>query len=330
MKPRGPHLIVQRGNLTGRIYEITKKATVVGRDPSCEVVVNDVSISRMHVRITLEEGGTAADGDGVPALLPRYTLEDLGSTNGTFVNGKQITGVVTITFDDEILLGSDVFILLKEGFFRPPPPEAQKPEETERIKPVPKPARPQQPTRKVDVGTYAGLELESLSPDSSADDDSNVLPAPPTEPEAPKVLREEADAEQEPCDIFISYSRKDREVMNRVYDTLVGHDFSVWVDQKLQPGEPSWRRAVERAIDHAECLLLILSPDAKKSKWVEAELDYAETQHKRIFCILARGDRSSTALLGYTLLQWVDIQVDYDRGMRALVQALRDHMKPEA
>ncbi|MBC8171457.1 MAG: toll/interleukin-1 receptor domain-containing protein, partial [Anaerolineae bacterium] len=83
----------------------------------------------------------------------------------------------------------------------------------------------------------------------------------------------------------------------------------------------------QNAIDHSGCALVILSPDARKSKWVEAELDYAETQHKKIFCVLARGDRESTALLGYTLSQWVDIQSDYDSAMNLLLAEVREHLK---
>jgi pSer/pThr/pTyr-binding forkhead associated (FHA) protein len=297
-KTRGPHLVVYKGNLTGRIYELTKKETVVGRDPVCDVIVSDVSVSRTHIRITL-----------IDDHQPVYTIEDLGSTNGTFVNGQQISGVQPLNFGDEIVLASDVFVLLKDGVFRKP----QKPEEPPDTVRIP---RVNANTRRVDNSKYAGLTLEDLSPADEAEAQHD-----------PDRLSTEEATIPDYTHVFISYSRKDAEVMERIYNTLQEARLRVWVDKKLEPGVPSWRRAIEKAIDTAGCIVLILSPDAKASKWVEAELDYAETQGKKIFCVLARGDKGSSALLGYTLSQWVNLQKDYDAAMQELIAAVRKYLK---
>jgi hypothetical protein len=114
--------------------------------------------------------------------------------------------------------------------------------------------------------------------------------------------------------------------MRRICSHLRKEDFTVWVDEDgLQPGTRSWRRTVQHAIDKAGCIVVILSPEAKQSQWVEAELDYGESQNKTIFPILARGDRSDAIPFGYTLSHWINIQqpMKYNSEMQKLVTAIR-------
>lgn len=64
----------------------------VGRDQECEVVLNDTSVSRRHARLAVKG--------------PSVIVEDLGSKNGTHVNGKRITKPTAIESGDEITFGS--------------------------------------------------------------------------------------------------------------------------------------------------------------------------------------------------------------------------------
>jgi nucleotide-binding universal stress UspA family protein len=130
-----------------------------------------------------------------------------------------------------------------------------------------------------------------------------------------------------PHDVFLSYSRADNEMMRRVYASLQAGGVRVWMDQEeLEPGTPSWKRAIQHAIDESAAVVVLLSPDAKSSKWVEAELDYAEGQQKKIFPLLVRGDKSSAVPFGYTMAQWLDVQYGYDAALEKLVLALRKHV----
>lgn len=129
--------------------------------------------------------------------------------------------------------------------------------------------------------------------------------------------------------VFLSYSRHDEATMLRIRESLSSHDLSAWVDTEvLEPGTPSWRKAIQKGIDEAGCVVVLLSPDAKDSRWVEAELDYAESQHKTIFPVLVRGDRSNAVPFGYTLAQWVDVvKNDFDSELQKLSKAIRKHLK---
>jgi ABC transport system ATP-binding/permease protein len=61
---------------------------VMGRDAVNDIILNDLEISRRHAAITFRGG--------------RYFVEDLGSTNGTFVNGRRVT-VATPLKDGDLL-----------------------------------------------------------------------------------------------------------------------------------------------------------------------------------------------------------------------------------
>ena len=134
-------------------------------------------------------------------------------------------------------------------------------------------------------------------------------------------------------DIFLSYSSKDSETMQRVRKTLRESGFSVWVDEtNLKPGTASWRTAIAEALESAGCLVVLFSPDAKKSRWVNAELEYAEHQGLTPFPILVRGSTKDAVPFGYTSAQWADItkKAQYDAEMDELVDSIRANLKDKA
>ena len=76
---------------------ISQQAIVLGRDPECEQVLDHPMVSWRHARILRTDDS--------------FLVEDLGSTNGTFINGQRITGVVSVQPGDEMGLGSYTFRL---------------------------------------------------------------------------------------------------------------------------------------------------------------------------------------------------------------------------
>jgi pSer/pThr/pTyr-binding forkhead associated (FHA) protein len=130
-------LVVRRGPQPNQIYEITKDVTTLGRDITNDIVINDREASRHHLRLV-------RSGDSM-------TVEDLGSTNGTFVNGKRVSGMIPLQNGDMIGLGETVTLgveVQRPAQSAPPPPPAQpldvtSPENDEAYAPPP-PAPPQQ------------------------------------------------------------------------------------------------------------------------------------------------------------------------------------------
>jgi serine phosphatase RsbU (regulator of sigma subunit) len=74
-----------------RPMQIGQSPFVIGRDASCNCVVDSLAVSRRHAQIT-------AGPDG-------HYLEDLGSSNGTYLNGERVTGRVRLAVGDEIRIG---------------------------------------------------------------------------------------------------------------------------------------------------------------------------------------------------------------------------------
>lgn len=130
-------------------------------------------------------------------------------------------------------------------------------------------------------------------------------------------------------DIFLSYSRADTEMMLRVKAGLAAQGLRIWIDQEqLEPSNPSWTRAIQRAIDACGCLVVVLSPSAKESEWVNEEMNYARTQDKRIFGVLGKGPAKRALPFGYSTLQYVDLTdaSAFEDGVRQLVAAIDKHL----
>jgi len=88
---RGPTLVVRAGGgRAGESFRPTGGRTVIGRSPECEIFLDDVTVSRRHAEL-------AKDG-------PTFTIRDLGSLNGTFVNKRRIESA-TLEDDDEVQIG---------------------------------------------------------------------------------------------------------------------------------------------------------------------------------------------------------------------------------
>lgn len=89
-------LTVVSGPNIGRVYSVRDAETVFGRGKEAHVRIEDAGASRAHARIVLQEG-------------PRYFLEDLKSTNGTFVAGRRIDRV-ELASGDRIHIGPNVVV----------------------------------------------------------------------------------------------------------------------------------------------------------------------------------------------------------------------------
>src|SRR5579862_2589738 len=100
-------LIVRRGPQPNQIYELNKDIITLGRDITNDIVINDPECSRHHCRLTRGGGG--------------YTLEDLGSTNGTFVNGQRLTGARPLAGGDVVGMGETVTLAYESTLPAPEP-----------------------------------------------------------------------------------------------------------------------------------------------------------------------------------------------------------------
>jgi serine phosphatase RsbU (regulator of sigma subunit) len=89
-------LQVLEGRDKGRQYDLAEDEIVLGRQPHCHIVLDDGMVGRRHARLV------AADDT--------YAVEDLGSRNGTYVNGKLVRGQVPLRDKDEIRTGHTLLL----------------------------------------------------------------------------------------------------------------------------------------------------------------------------------------------------------------------------
>ncbi len=90
MSPAPLYLYVRDPDDGDRVVGV-RSQVVLGRDLTCEVVVADAEASRRHAEIRHADGG--------------WTVRDLGSTNGTFVNDRLVVGAVDIAPGDVVRIG---------------------------------------------------------------------------------------------------------------------------------------------------------------------------------------------------------------------------------
>lgn len=95
MSECGPRLVVVQGGEENLQYELSQGTTTVGRHPSSDIYLDDITVSRQHAEILLStEGGR---------------ILDMASLNGTYVNKERIEAKDLI-FGDEIQIGKFKFL----------------------------------------------------------------------------------------------------------------------------------------------------------------------------------------------------------------------------
>jgi pSer/pThr/pTyr-binding forkhead associated (FHA) protein len=86
-----PKLTLLLGRRTMQVYDFKQESIIIGRDDGADVLIDNPSVSRRHAEIRLGDDG--------------WVVEDLGSSNGTFIRGAKIKGPQALAFGDEIGFG---------------------------------------------------------------------------------------------------------------------------------------------------------------------------------------------------------------------------------
>jgi hypothetical protein len=95
-RPSPQLLIVEPADQKGRSYEIGNETTV-GRAAGCQITLDDTFVSQLHARVFARDG--------------RFLVEDLGSTNGTYLNRQKVSGPMVISPGDRLQVGNTVMEL---------------------------------------------------------------------------------------------------------------------------------------------------------------------------------------------------------------------------
>jgi hypothetical protein len=92
----GQLIVVEPAALAGRAFPVNEQLTI-GRSAQCQIAVDDTFVSQMHARVFPHEG--------------QFVVEDLGSTNGTYLNRNRLSGAMVMQRGDRIQIGNTVLEL---------------------------------------------------------------------------------------------------------------------------------------------------------------------------------------------------------------------------
>lgn len=92
-------LTVVEGSLAGTSITLGPAPITIGRSPECTLVIDDDYASNQHARLSPQAGG--------------WVIEDLGSTNGTYVQRTRVTGAMSVPIGTPIRIGKTVLELRK-------------------------------------------------------------------------------------------------------------------------------------------------------------------------------------------------------------------------
>jgi len=89
--------------------------------------------------------------------------------------------------------------------------------------------------------------------------------------------------------IFISYTQNDSKVAHLIADELARWGIVPSIDERLDSLR-NWPPSIQESIKGCAVLVLIMSPESRKSDWVQQEIEYAKSLRKPIYPILVRGE----------------------------------------
>lgn len=125
-------------------------------------------------------------------------------------------------------------------------------------------------------------------------------------------------------DVFISYSRKDRDFVRELSETLVKREKDAWVDWEDIPLAAKWRAEIYSGIESAHAFLFVISPDSVTSEVCNEELEHAVKHNKRLVPVLRREVAPNVLPEPLESHNWISCRDgdDFEDAFKRLVQAL--------
>ncbi len=241
-----PFLVAKRASqdeLT--VYPLSDALVELGRDLSNDIIMQEAEVSRHHIRFVRTAGG--------------YTIEDLGSMNGTAVNGIFVKEPYLLRANDTITIGttveikfmsedSDDYTYYRDTFLPHLEDEAS----------ITQSRRPPQ--------------LEDMGTERSKHSTSE--------------LQHGLAQHQLEDHVFLAYARDEWEsIVSHLFVYLEDNDIDVWADQYLAPDNDAWKEAIEQAISECSVLVVVVSAASLKTEYIKRSLRHFVNREKPIILL---------------------------------------------
>lgn len=246
---KNPFLIVKRASQKDEtVYPLREALIELGRDLNNDIIMQEAEVSRHHIRLTRTSSG--------------YTVEDLGSMNGTAVNGIFVKEPYLLRPDDLITIGttvemrfvnesSDEYTYYRDTFM----PHLDSEDETSIT----------QPRRTASLDEMLGTERAKRSTSE---------------------LKHGLTPHQLEDHIFLAYARDEWEnIVSHLFVYLEDNDVHVWADQYLAEGSDAWKEAVDQAIAECSVLVVVISEASLKADHIKRSLRHFVNREKPIILL---------------------------------------------
>lgn len=87
-------LVILTGDTNAERFRIRPQGHVIGRSPDADIQISDPYSSEFHARVGIQDG--------------QVVVHDLGSTNGTYVNGRRVTSPTSLSRGDTVQIGKTI------------------------------------------------------------------------------------------------------------------------------------------------------------------------------------------------------------------------------
>jgi WD40 repeat protein/type II secretory pathway component PulM len=126
------------------------------------------------------------------------------------------------------------------------------------------------------------------------------------------------------ADVFISYSRKDKDFVRRLGDGLIAHDRAAWVDWIDIPLTAEWQQEILRNIEAADNFIFVISPDSVISPNCQKEIEHAAANNKKMLPLFYRPvpDTSVPEILNRFQRLEFDDPIHFAEKLNSLITAL--------
>jgi pSer/pThr/pTyr-binding forkhead associated (FHA) protein len=257
-------LVVKLGKEPDRVYLLKNDVVTIGRDLSNYIVVQDPEISRWHVQLQ-----RSAEG---------YTAKDMGSTNGTLLNGVRMNVPKLLTDLDTLELGSSARLSYVREISDAQDSNSSKLPTNDLSKsenqPISGPLIEQRKT------TELNIDYKDDSDPSGVPriDILNLSSKKQTSQLGTGIIQGSLVNH-----IFLAYMREDWEdLVAPLTVILQDAGMEVWVDQYLAQGGADWTAAIEQALHECWLLVVIVSPESLESRYMKLEYRYFINREKPV------------------------------------------------
>jgi hypothetical protein len=129
--------------------------------------------------------------------------------------------------------------------------------------------------------------------------------------------------------IFICYDPADNAVMQRIRDNLQRVGLKIWAGDAIEPGSDQWRKQVPNAIRNAAVVVVLMSPAANRSEWVERELDLAKSVGVEILPLMVSGEVHQALLPALAEMEYIDLRADYEANIIQVIRLCYEYRQQE-